>query len=142
MMVFSKSSQICQVVIIGTRSPKWQWLNDRQRKGKSPHKGNKGKLLNPEVRAFRKQTCPLPGQPLFAKQIGGGGGDKTHKKRKPKWIWASPAGVAHLQHLRDGLSYQVKLSCNTGPIISNLCGKREPRKLHTLHISNTKSTYL
>ena len=131
--VFSKSSQICQVVIVGTRSPRWQWLKDRRRE--KPAKREQRKTLNPGVRASGETKMP-PSWLAFIciRQISGGGrrwrwrgrwgrggaggaggagvgreargGDKTYKKRKPN-------GFGPLLHT-SGMDflYQVKLSCN------------------------------
>ena len=93
------------------RSPKWQLLKERQRKGKSPWKGNKGKIPGPEwepqvkKKRKKKQTCLLSdgwwagvlalmciGQAMGWRS--GGEGDKKHKKREPRWLrpllWSQP----------------------------------------------------
>ena len=111
MMVFSKSSQICQVVTIGNRNPKWQWLKDRQRKGKAHKKGTKQKSesWSESLSSWLALSC--------IRQISeGGGGRQNMKKEEAKMDWGLSCRSGPPTHLRDGLSLPSKiLSCDTGP---------------------------
>ena len=84
---------ILYVVRIGKRSPKWQWLKDKERKKalKNVTKENPWTGLRT---SGETNTPHFLGSPIYIGQAQQGG-DKTYKRRKPRQIEASPLGLAH-----------------------------------------------
>ena len=88
----------------------------KNKEQKKPMKMEQKNICRPEWECQVKQTHPFLASPICIGQAHWGG-DKKYKKRKPRWIEASPLGSAHPHALRVYLPLLVNktLSC-TGAV--------------------------
>ena len=106
----------CQAVRIGKRSPKWQWLKDKER-GK-PMKKEQRKILRTGVRTSGETNTPASWLALICIWQAQKVGDKNVKKRESKQVgplhWGQPAFTPRGCTILCLLN--TTLSCNTGPL--------------------------
>ena len=90
----------CQVVRTGKRSPKWQWLEDKE--GKSPRKQNKGLSKDQSEDLKQNKWHSWPAQFTQGRPRGE---ERTYKKRSPRARGLSPVLACTLC-----LSFSLSLS--------------------------------